>query len=221
MLKSEYNITVFAYQYTLNKSNPTKDDSLIYVIDNTLILDSFEEYCWLRSIDTFFQINHQQAKVMYKIIRDIVFALDQPINYLGIGGDVGLFGYMFRNYYSRMIGLSNSENIIKDANINYVFHQLNNELIYCDYATVNLDVLSLDNWFVTINIGRQPVEHHLMNQLLGNDNIKRIIYIGCNYASVSKDASILRENFYINNIFKINMFPQTEYFEYVVDLIRN
>ena len=63
---------------------------------------------------------------------------------------------------------------------------------------------------------------------LGNDfikailksNVKRLVYVSCNPATLAKDLEILREKYNINSITPIDMFPQTPLVECIALLNR-
>jgi SAM-dependent methyltransferases related to tRNA (uracil-5-)-methyltransferase len=48
----------------------------------------------------------------------------------------------------------------------------------------------------------------------------QIIYVSCNIKSLKNDLSKLKENYEINKIIPIDMFPQTKHVECLVNLTR-
>lgn len=106
----------------------------------------------------------------------------------------------------------------------------NSDAIYDDYKTnlsdknihlVDYDIIDLTNYILTpnnnmmlINISRNGLKN-LATQI-NKLNFDRIIYIGCCDKAVNNDIKELN-NYKINQIYKINQFPQTQYFIYIID----
>ena len=68
-----------------------------------------------------------------------------------------------------------------------------------------------------MNISRHGLRN-LSHQIV-TMNFRQIIYIGCCDEAINKDIDVLKEKYSINKIKKINQFPETRYYCYVIEFI--
>ena len=66
---------------------------------------------------------------------------------------------------------------------------------------------------------RKGLDKTLVDTLL-NSNIKRIVYVSCDVATMARDLSLLTEKYELKDGYGVDLFPRTANVETVVLLIR-
>lgn len=165
--KSEHSFIVKNNQVKIIK----KLDRLIFKIG--------ELYYW-KSINSFNQNNILIARDIYKYI-NYLLKINTNKLFLGIGGEFMLY---FLNYYVncqnkliKFIGITNSINILDDANFNSSHYNININLKLVDYNNISQYPILDTNTCVVIQVSK--ITNVLINYLNNNKYIKNIIIINC------------------------------------------
>lgn len=169
---------------------------------------------------TFFQLNSYQAEKMYDIVlKACKLSLKETVMdaYCGVGS-IGLY---LAKMAKEVIGIEYNKESILAAEENARLNKISNAKFYQGDATQLLPKMIKDGKVFDIVVCDPP------RVGLGNDfieailksNVKKIVYVSCNPATLAKDLEILREKYNINSITPIDMFPQTPLVETVVSLV--
>jgi len=155
-----------------------------------------------KTIDSFDQNNINLSNQLRKYILKLILSIGYPIDtMLGIGGEYYIY-WLFLEKISNLIGISNHESIIADANYNCPFSK--NYLV--DYNNLPsypvipiVDVILLNVFQINSNIIKY----------MSRIKFKKIIIISCNLSD--SKLSLISKHFHIQNI---------KYFNNITNLIR-
>ena len=171
---------------------------------------------------TFFQLNTEQAENMYNLVLKAC-KLSRRETVLDAYCGVGTIGLYLANMAKEVIGIENNAQSVVAANQNAKLNKINNAKFYEGDVTellpkmiaegTNFDVIVLDP-------PRTGLTQECIDTLL-NSNVKRIIYVSCNPATLAKNLESLSSKYNVNSIVPIDMFPQTPLCEMVTTLVLN
>ncbi len=191
------NLKIFAYEI---------DSIITYVTEESRLIYNYYGFDWYCSLDSFIQINIDAGNYIHGLIEKLI---DDTNKIYAIGGEAGIYTRALKKEY---LCLTNSKAIYDDCLFN---QQSNCELV--DYNKVDLqNYIRENNSTLIVNISRNGLRN-LAHQIL-NLNFKQILYIGCHDAAIKRDLDILTKRYQIETIVKVNQFPQTDYYSYVIEL---
>lgn len=166
---------------------------------------------------SFFQTNSEQALELYKIARDFAgFKGDEIVYDLYTG--TGTIANFIASEVKKVIGIEYIEEAIEDAIENSKINDINNTAFF---AGDIMDVLNHD--FVSEN-GKADViitdpprsgMHQKVVEQIMNIAPEKIVYISCNPATQARDIALMQDNYVIEKIQPVDMFPHTHHVENV------
>jgi 23S rRNA (uracil1939-C5)-methyltransferase len=134
---------------------------------------------------------------------------------------VGLFSLFLAERFERVFGVEANERAIEFARKNADHARLANVEFYAarvkDFLYEN-EFEDLD--FILLDPPRSGVKRGTLEKIAGL-NAQKITYVSCNPSTLARDLQILVENEYaVENITALDLFPQTHHVETVVHLSR-
>lgn len=184
---------------------------------NGYIEDVLGDYTFKISPLSFYQVNPVQAEKLYNLgvemaqitEQDTVFDL-----YCGIG-TITLF---MSKYAKKVYGIEIVEEAIKAAKENAKINNIDNTEFYAGDVEVVLDDL-INNKGVSADIvmfdpPRKGLNKNSINNIL-KIKPKKLVYISCNPATLIRDLCFFEEQYDINSIIPVDMFPFTSHVECV------
>ena len=173
-------------------------------------------------VKSFYQTNPEQAYELYKITRDLAEINSSDLVYDLYTG-TGTIANFVAKQARQVIGVEYVPEAIEDAKINAEINQINNTLFYAgDMKKV------LDHEFVARH-GRPDVlitdppragMDKEVVEVIRQAQPKRIVYVSCNAATQARDLALLMEEYQIDVVQPVDMFPHTHHVENVVRLTR-
>jgi hypothetical protein len=205
------NIKVIYYMYDSTYLNYTNNLYIDYIHKDY----KNKEFLWYTSPMAFFQSNPETSNQIHNIVCNAILQSNCK-NYYGLGGEMGLYANMFKNYFQSITCIAGYKSIQDEY-----FYNTGESCHLVDYYNLNLCkyVNTLCGNILLINISKNGLKN-LAVQVL-NLNIDDIIYIGCCEKYIKIDIDILNERYKINKVFKINQFPGTEYYIYIIHMLKN
>lgn len=211
---------------TIVKNINTKNTNVILGLENINIYgngyieDKLGEYKFKISPLSFYQVNPIQAEKLYNIgveaakitLNDTVFDL-----YCGIG-TISLF---MAKYAKKVYGVEIVEQAIENAKENAILNNINNVDFIAGDTEVVLDDLINNKKIIPDVVMVDPPRKGLDNRSIDNIlKIKpdRVVYISCNPATLVRDLAKFEENYVIEEIRPVDMFPFTKHVECVAVL---
>jgi 23S rRNA (uracil1939-C5)-methyltransferase len=184
-----------------------------------------DELCGLRfrlSMQSFYQVNHRQAEVLYKIAKK-ESGLTGKETVIDLYCGTGTIGLTMADSATKIIGVEIVESAVNDARRNAEDNNIKNAKFICADATkaayqfreegIMPDVVILDP-------PRKGCDEKLV-ETISEMNPKRIVYVSCDPATLSRDLKRLDERGYKTiRVTPVDLFPRTSHVECVTLMSR-
>ncbi|MFV0479060.1 MAG: 23S rRNA (uracil(1939)-C(5))-methyltransferase RlmD, partial [Anaerorhabdus sp.] len=166
---------------------------------------------------SFFQLNLDQAKVLYKKVVELIEPCDFLVEaYSGVGA-ISLFA---SSKAKRVLGIENNLSAVKNAKENARMNHCDHVDFLCgDAAKVLREKLSEKVDCLVVDPPRSGLDDAMIETII-KAKPKQIIYISCNPATLGKNLSQLSKRYEVERVIPLDMFPQTPHVETVVLLSR-
>ncbi|HOF43550.1 MAG TPA: 23S rRNA (uracil(1939)-C(5))-methyltransferase RlmD [Bacilli bacterium] len=167
--------------------------------------------------NSFFQINYDVMLMLYKEIVDKVknLKIKKAIDaYCG----VGTISLLLSKYVSEVIGIEVVFEAIKNADNNKKINNIKNAKFILGKTEEKL--LSINNIdLLVVDPPRKGLEDSLIDTIKQKE-IKHIIYVSCNEATLARDLGLLKDEYNVKEIKAFDMFPNTNSLECLAYLER-
>ncbi|MDD2435172.1 MAG: 23S rRNA (uracil(1939)-C(5))-methyltransferase RlmD [Bacilli bacterium] len=184
------------------------------IYGNGQIIKTVGDLNFYLSKNSFFQINDYQIINLYNKVLDYCdFKGNEKVLDLYCG--TGTIGIYLSRYCQTVLGIEVNEDAIKDANQNKKLNNINNISFMLGDIQYKIEEIDLKPDIVVVDPPRKGLELKVIESLV---KIKpsKIIYVSCDPMTLARDLKILQEDYKINEITPIDMFPQTNHVECVV-----
>lgn len=163
---------------------------------------------------SFFQLNTEQAKQLYRCVAALVPAQNDLLveAYSGIGA-ISLY---VRDKAKQIIGIESIKDAVVNANENAKRNHAAHVSFLCADAADKCTYLAKKHKIDTLIVDppRSGLDDAMLECML-RSKIKNIIYISCNPATLGKNLAILKERYEVKQVIPFDMFPQTAHVETV------
>lgn len=171
---------------------------------------------------SFFQTNsYQLDKFIGKIIEAADIKGDQTIWDLYCG--TGSITLPASKYAKKIIGIEIVEQSIVDARMNADLNNINNTEFYSadlHHKKIPELLFAIDKPdTIIVDPPRAGMSPNLINHIL-EISPKKIVYVSCNPATQARDCGLLSENYIVESVQPVDMFPQTYHIESIAILNR-
>lgn len=171
---------------------------------------------------SFFQTNRHQAERLYQTARDFAALKGDEIVYDLYTGTGTIAAYISR-YAKKVIGLEYVASAIEDAKENAALNNIaNTEFFAGDILRVlNESFLEEHGWpdVIIADPPRAGMHEKVIRQIL-KAAPQKIIYVSCNPATQARDLAFMKDDYIIEKVQPVDMFPQTHHVENVVLLMK-
>lgn len=157
---------------------------------------------------SFFQVNTEVfEKVIEKIRQEI-----EGRNVVDLYAGVGVIGICVADLCQRIIAIEQDQSSVKDGIRNAGLNKVSNIEFIIGKAEDKIGLID-DCETLILDPPRKGVGEIVINHLV-KINVKKIIYLSCNPATLARDAGlILKKGYYIKKLYFFDMFPQTYHIE--------
>ncbi len=162
----------------------------------------------------FFQVNNEQTKKLYDLIKKAVGNEDKKVldAYCGTGS----IAVYIANQSKKVVGLEIYSESIKDAKRNAKLNKVHNTEFHQGACEKVINNLKEDFDTIILDPPRSGCHPELL-QKIADKSIKEIIYVSCNPATLARDVKILSKLEYeVQWVQPVDMFAQTGHVESVV-----
>ena len=208
--------------------NPKRNDTIFdleikFFHGKEFIIEKMEKLSYRISAKSFYQTNSLQAYELYKVVRNFA-QLTGTENIFDLYTGTGTIATFLSSNARHVFGIDNVEDAIRDARQNAIDNNIKNVSFFAGDIKNTLN----DN-FININgipdvIITDPPRSGMHEEVV-KSIIKacpqRIIYVSCNPSTQARDMQILNEDYRIEKIQPVDMFPHTSHVENVTLLIKN
>lgn len=201
-----------------------KDSFTTIIINNDVysgkgyIIDKLNDYSFIISPDSFFQVNTNQAVKLY----------DKALEYAHLTGNervldlycgTGSIGIYVSSMAREVVGIEKNHSAIQDANRNASINNIKNiSFIEGDtkYAVEKIDT-NFD--VIIVDPPRSGLFPNIID-FIEKVNPKYLVYVSCDPVTLARDLNLLKDSFNIDEITPVDMFSNTYHVENVCALSR-
>jgi 23S rRNA (uracil1939-C5)-methyltransferase len=168
----------------------------------------------------FFQTNTSQAEKLYEIAREFADLKEDDVLFDLYCG-AGTISIYMASQVKRVVGVENVEEAVANAKANAKANGVTN----CTFVAA--DMLSIVNPKFTSTHGRPDVVivdppragmHPKVVQRLARMRPRRLVYVSCNPQTQARDLQLLGDEYQIDAVQPVDLFPHTDHVETVVRL---
>ena len=181
------------------------------------IIESINDFHFIISPDSFFQVNKEQMVNLYnKIIEYGNFTKKDEVLDLYCG--TGTIGIWISSKVKKVFGIEINQYAIYDALKNKQLNKIDNIDFICDTTS---NIINSSKYYdkVVVDPPRSGLDHKTIKYLL-KMLPKRIIYVSCDPITMARDLNFLKEKYSIDEITPLDMFPNTYHVESIC-LLKN
>lgn len=170
------------------------------------------------SIKSFYQLNSNQAKKLYRYVVDLLNN-DEDLIVEAYSG-IGAMSLLAHNKAKQIVGIEYVNDAVVNANVNAFMNHIDNVKFLCGDAAEMLNKEFNRKHINTLIVDppRSGLDDKMIDAILSM-KIDKIIYVSCNPATLAKNLNDLSNKYAIESIKAFDMFPQTSHVETVVKLI--
>lgn len=203
----------------LNSSNTNeilgKEVKQVYGMEK-YITDYIGDFKYFISPKSFFQVNTQQAEVLYSTLKEGLELKDNDVLFDLYSG-VGSIGIFLSKNVKKVYGIEIEKTAVDMANLNikengvsnaeYIAGSVEDKIIEFKDRKIKPDVIVVDP-------PRRGLDKKSIDYIL-DFNPKKIGYVSCNPATLARDLKLLEEKYTVYSITPVDMFPHTSHVECV------
>lgn len=186
-----------------------------------VIKDCLGKFVFRISAESFFQINTEQAEVLYETVLKYA-KLTGKENVADVYCGTGTISLYLSQHAKYVYGIEIVSSAIFNAKQNKKDNGMDNTEFICGDAVQELPRL-INNGIkldvVVVDPPRAGCDEKVLHTIVEADP-KRIIYVSCNPATLARDLNYLSNQYNIEEVQPVDMFPQTVHVETVVLLER-
>ena len=206
---------ITSLQYVINeKGNDTiYDQEVICFSGRDHIFEEMEGLKFKINAKSFYQTNSEQAYELYKITRDFADLKGNELVFDLYTG-TGTIAQFVAKHTKKVIGIESVPEAIEDAKTNAANNQISNvEFLVGDMKKVFddnfLDIYGKPDVIIT-DPPRDGMHKLVVEQIL-KASPEKLVYVSCNSATQARDLALLDENYVVEIVQPVDMFPQTHH----------
>jgi len=187
----------------------------IYINDKKIfgkdkIIEKMDDYQFLVSPESFFQVNNEVATAMYNYINSLIENVDVLFDLYCGTGTIGIF---LNKKAKKIIGIEINKSAINDANQNKELNKVKNTQFFCTDAANITNKTNLKPDAIIIDPPRSGLDKKMIDDIK-KLKPKQIIYVSCDPMTLARDLKKFNE-YEIKSIKGFDMFPNTYHVESV------
>lgn len=201
------------------KCNDTFSDQTVEVFKGKdHITEMMDKLQFKVAAKSFYQTNTQQAFHLYEVARQLAQLTGKELVYDLYTGTGTIANFVAR-HAQQVIGIEYVEDAIADAKANSKCNGIENILFYAgDMKDILTDEFVKQHGKPDVIITDPPRAgmHPDVIQTILRAAPKRIVYVSCNPATQARDLEVLNEQYRVEAVQPVDMFPHTPHVENVV-----
>lgn len=198
-------IKPIAYSIYIKRNNVY---NLVY--GEKYLLEYVDNYKFLVSPDSFFQINLNVCAKLYKKIKDYTRYAHNILDLYCGTGTIGIYAHANNN----LLGIEVNKYAIKDANKNMKLNNITNAKFICGKSEEIINKIKFSPDVIIVDPPRGGMDKKAIRYIL-NSNASKVIYVSCDPMTLVRDLKMLSDNYKIIEITPFDMFPNTFHVENV------
>ena len=215
-------ITSLMYVINDKRNDDISDLEVKHYKGDSFIMEEMEGLKFKIGPKSFFQTNRDQALKLYNTVKEFAGLKGDEIVYDLYTGTGTIAAFVSR-FAKKVIGLEYIAEAIEDARENSELNDISNTGFFAgDILRVLNDDFIKENGKPDVIITDPPragMHDKVVRQIM-KVGPEKIVYVSCNPATQARDLAILTEQYSIERVQPVDMFPQTHHVENVVLLTR-
>lgn len=204
------------------KTNVVLGEENIFLFGREFIYDILCGVHVRISPNSFYQVNHDMAELLYKKAKQ--YAEPSGKNILDLYCGAGTIGLSMADSAKSIIGVEIVPDAVKDAEINAKENNISNARFICGDAAKAAEQLKLENIApdaVILDPPRKGCENTLLKTVAVDFAPETIVYISCDVATLARDTAILEGYGYkLQEYTPVDLFPRTNHVECASKFVR-
>lgn len=192
------------------------NNKYIHLYGDKEIKMNLENYLYLISPDSFFQVNKNVTIKLYNLIKSYIDENEYVLDLYCGTGSIGIF---ISDKCSKVLGIEINKYAINNAMINKEINNIHNIDFICNDSGKAIEKLNFNPDVIIIDPPRGGLNIQTINNIL-KYNSKKIIYVSCDPMTLVRDLKVFNELYEITSITPFDMFPNTYHVECVCLLER-
>ena len=177
------------------------------------IIEKLDNYTYLISPDSFFQININVCLKLYRKIKEYVGTNKNVLDLYCGTGSIGIFVSENNN----VLGVEINEYAIKDAIKNAKLNNIQNIKFICEDSGKALKNIKFKPDIIIVDPPRSGLSKETIENIF-KINPQKLIYVSCDPMTLARDLNIINKKYKIIELTPFDMFPNTKHVECLVYL---
>lgn len=204
----------------LNIDNLKEVATSIYIKNNSkytlaygkkYITEKLDNYKYLVSPDSFFQVNRDICFKLYSKIKEYVGSNNNILDLYCGTGSISIFVSENNN----VLGIEINESAIKDAKENAKLNNIKNIDFICGESGKTLNNIKFNPDVIIVDPPRSGLSKETIENVF-KLNAKKLIYVSCDPMTLARDLNLLNEKYEIIELTPYDMFPNTKHVECLI-----
>lgn len=215
-------IDEWSYVINTKKNDMWSDLEVIVYKGAGFLTESFEDLMYKIRPQSFFQTNTGQALELYRIIRKFA-DLKGTENVYDLYTGTGSIALFVAKNAAHVTGIEYVEAAVRDAKENAEINGFGNTSFYAgDMRLILNDELISKHGKPDVVITDPPRDgmHPGVIDKLNEMKADRIVYVSCNSSTQARDIALLADNYDVEKVIPVDMFPHTHHVESVALLLK-
>ena len=185
----------------------------IHIFGDKNIYEKLDNYKFIISPDSFFQVNINTCLKLYDKIKEYIGINKNVLDLYCGTGSIGIFISENNN----VIGIEKNESAIIDAIKNKKINKIDKINFICGDSGKKLKNLKFNPNIIIVDPPRSGLNKETIENIL-KFNSEEIIYVSCDPMTLIRDLNILDKQYKILELTPFDMFPNTYHIECLVHL---
>ena len=186
------------------------------LLGDAFILDRIGRFEFEISANSFFQTNTKGAEILYGVVKNFA-DLSGNERVLDLYSGTGTIPIFLSDAAEEIIGMEIVETAVDDARKNCLRNDVTNCRFIKGDARQEIVRLTENPDVIIIDPPRTGMHQDVVDQVV-KIAPKRIVYVSCNPATLSRDLIELNRHYWVSAVQPVDMFPHTYHIECVVKL---
>lgn len=168
------------------------------------------DFKFLVSNESFFQVNTKMALKLYQEVERLI-TKNKEKTLLDLYCGTGTIGIFLSKHFKKVIGIEINKKAVEDAKENAKLNNVTN----CYFEANNLDSgISKKADIIVVDPPRKGLGEKTINDIL-KIKPEEIIYVSCDPMTLARDINLFKEDYTVETIVPVDMFPHTYHVESV------
>jgi len=194
------NVILGKKEYLLYGENYVKDD----LMGKTFLLSS----------KSFYQINSAQTAKLYQQTLSLANIQKNDV-VLDLYGGIGTIGILASDFAKKVITVEVVKEAIEDGKNNAKLNQIENIEFFCGDVKKFMSQYHESVDIIIVDPPRKGIDVETISSML-EMKAKRIVYVSCNPNTLIRDLKLMNEDYHIEIVQPVDMFPHTRHTEVIV-----